>query len=283
MAILISQYSAIIRLYMISHFHRPWTKEEIEFIRINIGKITYDKMGAHINRSYSAIQSKVRYLPFQKKIKKHAVNFNFFKKWSREMSYVLGFIAADGNICHSGNAHTLHIACDDKDVIEKIKKVLNYSGPIYEKTRPANTKISYSLRICDKTIFADLNKLGITERKSLTLSPVVKPAFITDFLRGYLDGDGTVHVSTGKYPNKLHVIFYTASKRMAKFVHINLKKLLGDYYGSTIRSRITQYNNPYYSISIGHKASSKLYRKLYRKTSIFMDRKRNKFIQSLSI
>jgi hypothetical protein len=110
---------------MPNQFSHPWTKKDIEFIRSNIGKLTYKEIGSHIHRSYSSIQSKVRYLPFQKKIKKYSVNFNYFKKWSREMSYVLGFIAADGNICHSGNAHTLHIACDDRDVIQKIKAALS--------------------------------------------------------------------------------------------------------------------------------------------------------------
>ena len=169
---------------MPNQFSHPWTKEEIEFVNANIGKLTYEKIGSHINRSYSSIQSKVRYLPFQKKVKKHLVNSTFFKKWSPEMAYVLGFIAADGNICHSGRAHTLHIASDDKDVIEKIKKVLNYSGPIRQRVRP-NTKISYGLRICDQILFSDLNRLGITERKSLTLSPAVKNEYVADFFKRF--------------------------------------------------------------------------------------------------
>jgi len=265
---------------MPNQFSRPWRKEELEFLRTHIGKLTYVQIGSLINRSYSSIQSKVRYLPFQKKIKKHPVNSDFFKKWSPEMAYVLGFIAADGNICHSGRAHTLHIASDDKDVIEKIKKVLNYSGPIHQRIRP-NTKISYSLRICDQILFSDLNRLGITERKSLTLSPTVKNKFITDFLRGFLDGDGTVYLRNTKYPSRLGVVFYTASKPMIEFVHSALKNILGSIYASTIRSRVTKYQNPYYSISLGHKSSRELYLKLYRNTSLYMDRKYNKFIQGL--
>src|SRR3989344_9015715 len=137
---------------MPNQFTKPWTNNEIEFLRSNIGKMTYKNMGEFINRSYSSIQSKVRYLPFQKKVKKHSVNSDFFKTWSPEMSYTLGFVAADGNICHSGNAHTLHIASDDLDVIEKIKIVMDYLGPIYKKHRPSG-KTSFSLRICDQTIF----------------------------------------------------------------------------------------------------------------------------------
>ena len=266
---------------MENQFTRPWTNNEIEFLQANIGKLTYQKMGKFINRSYSSIQSKIRYLPFKKKVKKYPVNFNFFKTWSPKMSYVLGFIAADGNICHSGNAHTLHIACDDKDVIEKIKEALDYSGPIHQKIRTLNSKTSYNLRICDKVIFDDLNKLGITERKSLTLSPIVNKRFVTDFLRGYLDGDGTVYLRNTKYPSKLGVVFYTASKYMAKFIHSNLQILLKNTKSSTIQSRLTKYKNPYYSISLGHKASCELYSKLYKNTDLCMSRKRDKFIQGM--
>ena len=266
---------------MPNQFSHPWTKEEIEFIKTNIGKLTYKKIAENINRSPSSIQSKIRYLPFQKKIKKHPINSDFFKKWCPEMSYVLGFISADGNICSSGRAHTLHIACDDKDVIEKIKKVLSYSGPMHQKLR-FNKKISYNLRICDRVIFDDLLKLGGTERKSLTITPRVHKSFITEFLRGFLDGDGSVYIRNTKYPSKLAVIFYTASKPMAEFIHDNLKNIISNRFG-TIYERLSRYRNPFYSISLGHKASCELYSRLYKNTNLYMERKHNKFIQGMKI
>src|SRR3989344_9643088 len=143
---------------MPNQFTHPWTPQEIEFLRTNIGKLTYEQMGDTLDRSYSSVQSKIRYLPFQKKIKKHSVNVNFFKNLSPETAYTLGLIAADGNVCHSGNAHVLHLASDDVDIIEKVKRLMDYEGPIYQKHRD-NGKISYSLRICDQTIFKDLVSL----------------------------------------------------------------------------------------------------------------------------
>lgn len=162
-------------------------------------------------RSPASIQSKIRYLPFQQKIKKHPVNSNFFKIWSPQMAYVLGFIGADGNICHSGRAHTLHIACDDKDIIEKIKLAFKYKGPIHKKVRQ-NGKISYSLRICDPIIFRNLEKLGVTERKSLTFTPCKIPIkLVRHFIRGYFDGDGSVCMRNIKYPSRLVVSIYSKS------------------------------------------------------------------------
>lgn len=229
-----------------------------------------------------SVQSKVRYLPLKKKVKKHAVNSDFFKKWSPEMAYILGFIAADGNICHSGNAHTLHIASDDIDIIEKIKKVMHYFGPIHQKPR-FNQKISYSLRICDKEIFYDLMALGITERKSLNLNPKVLKLYVKDFIRGFLDGDGSVYLRKTRYPSNLNVIFYTASEPMAIFVHNFLKKSLKKLYGGSIRSRLSKFGNPYYSLGLGHKASAKLFKLIYKESSIYMDRKYRKFKEGLKL
>lgn len=198
------------------------------------------------------------------------------------MAYIVGFIAADGNICHSGRAHTLHVASDDKDILKKIKQELDYLGPIHQKLR-FNGKISYSLRICDRTIFSDLIKLGIVEKKSLVLSPRVNKMFIKDFLRGYFDGDGTVYLRNSESPSRLAVIFYTASLSMAKLIHHNLKRILGDLYRGNIQERLTKFKNPYYSMCLGHKASVKMYGELYSNTNLYMIRKQRKFLEGMSI
>ncbi|OGE64457.1 hypothetical protein A3J13_01985 [Candidatus Daviesbacteria bacterium RIFCSPLOWO2_02_FULL_36_8] len=259
----------------------PWTSEEIIFLEKNIHKLTYKEMSKLISRSPASIQSKIRYLPFQQKIKKHPVNSDFFKKWSPEMTYILGFIGADGNICHSGRAHTLHIACDDKDVIEKIKQIMKYEGPIHLKPRP-NGKISYSLRICDPIIFNDLNKLGVTERKSLTFTPPKISLQLTKhFLRGYFDGDGTVYLCNLKYPSKLRVKIYTASLNMGKYLHQTLKKALGDLYKGSILTYMAHQKTPYYVTHMGHHAAVKLFDYMYTDATIYLDRKHQKFLEGM--
>lgn len=235
-----------------------------------------------IRRSPNSIQSKIRSLPIQGKIYKHNVNSNFFKTWSPEMTYVLGFIGADGNICHSGRAHTLHIACDDKDIIEKIKLILNYEGPIHQKLRD-NGKISYSLRICDQIIFADLERLGITERKSLTFTPPKIPkSLIRHFMRGYFDGDCSVWLRNVSYKSRLVVDFYTASKPMSEFLYQQLKNVLKDSLKGKILVTLKNQKNPYYRINLGHKSSSKIFNYMYKDVNLFMERKYKKFIEGLN-
>jgi len=265
-----------------NQFSNPWTDEEINFLHKNITKLTYKEIAAIIGHSPNSIQSKIRHLPIQSKIYKHKVNSNFFKTWSPDMSYVLGFIGADGNICHSGRTHVLDISCDDRDVIEKIKLVLDYEGPIYQKPRN-NGKISYSLRICDQTIFEDLQKLGVTERKSLTFTPPKIPkALIRHFIRGYFDGDCSVSLRYYRYKSKLVVDFYTASKPMSEFLYRQLRKVLKDSLKGKILTTLKNQKNPYYRINLGHKSSSKVFNYMYKDVNLFMERKYKKFVEGLN-
>jgi hypothetical protein len=266
-----------------NQFSNPWKTKEINFLKEHITKLTYKQMATIIGRSPNAIQSKIRSLPIQGKIYKHDVNSNFFKTWSPEMTYVLGFIGADGNICHSGRAHALHIACDDRDVIEKIKLILSYEGPIYQKPRD-NGKISYSLRICDQIIFADLERLGITERKSLTFTPPKIPKhLIRHFIRGYFDGDGSVSLrNPHHYKSRLVVNFYTASKPMSEFLYQQLGTILKNSLKGKVLIRLTYQKNPFYRINLGHKSSIKLFNYMYKNVNLFMERKYKKFIEGLN-
>ena len=262
---------------MPNQYTHPWISKEIKFVCQNIKKLKYKEMGKILSRSIASIQSKVRYLPVQQKIKKYKVNINFFKNWSSEMVYVLRFIAADGNVCHSGRAHVLHIASDDRDIIFKIKKVLNSKAPISAIKRE-NNKISYNLRICDREIFKDLKKLGIVERKSLVIiSPKIPQEFVRHYIRGYFDGDGSVYLRTHKYPSKLRAIFYTGSFAMAKFIFGVLQKIAPHFEGRIRKKR----NKNNYILHLGQKASEALFNYMYKDASIFMERKFNKFIKGM--
>lgn len=126
-------------------------------------------------------------------------NENFFKKWSPEMAYVLGFFAADGNMCiHRNGGKFLEFTSCDRGILVKIKKLLNSSHKI--STRLRDTK-SYRIQIGSKEMFTDLLKLGMLPAKSLVLKfPEVPVEYLRDFIRGYFDGDGCV--SVGRYWHK---------------------------------------------------------------------------------
>ncbi len=267
-----------------NQFTHPWTQEEIKFLERNIKKITYKQIGKLLNRTPASIQTKITHLPFQVKIKKHKINSNFFKTLSPEVVYTLGLIAADGNICHSGRAHALHLASDDEDIIKKIKVLMEYGGPIRQQKRK-NGKISYSIRASDQTIFNDLQVLGVTERKSLTLQPpVLNRNLMSHFVRGYFDGDGTVFaLHNPKYPSHyLGAKFYTASLKMARYLYIVLRNLLGTSYKGKIRNYLAHQKTNYYVLSLGSGPSKKLFEYMYENSDgLYINRKYNKFVEGI--
>ncbi len=257
-----------------NQFTHPWTKEEIDFVVKNIKLMNYGQMSKTISRSPSSIQSKVRFLEVERKVNKHALNQDFFKNWSNPMAYVLGFIAADGNICKTGNSHMIQIVCDDIDVIQKIKAALSLGSPIHERKRQ-NTKISYQIRFSDKKTYNYLLKLGITPRKSLTLQPPkdIPNKYLHHYIRGFFDGDGSVWESNRGGNKRLVSVFYTASIRMAKFLYKEVKKTCSKFTGRIQEIPTPNKDRLYYSIALGHRDSLLLSKYLYEKATIFLERK----------
>lgn len=132
------------------------------------------------------------------------VNENFFKSWSPKMAYILGLIYADGTIedvYSSSRAYYTQITSKDKKYLEKIKKSLGSNHNLYIR-KPHSSIIQgkiiqsakhYYLRIGNKIIYADLVKIGLTPRKSLTMRlPKIPKQYLEFFLRGYFDGDGSI-------------------------------------------------------------------------------------------
>lgn len=261
-----------------NQFTHPWTINEIEFVTKNINLMSYGQMAKKIFRSPASIQSKVRYLSVSKKVDKHALNQFFFNKWSDSMAYVLGFIAADGNICKTGNAHMIQIACDDKDVIQKIKSALSSESPIHERKR-MNSKVSYQIRFSDKRTYNYLLKLGITPKKSLTLQPPknIPNKYLHHYIRGFFDGDGSVWESSRSKRKRLVSVFYSASSRMAKFIYQQVKRICSEFAGTINGIQTPNGDRLYYSIVLGHRDSLLLSNYLYKKATIFLERKYNIF------
>jgi len=128
------------------------------------------------------------------------VNENFFKNWSKQMAYVLGFIVADGCIVkgtYKGYSDALKFGVNkrDADILEKIKRALG-SGH-----RLSFCGDAVHFCITNQTIVNDLKQLGIIYRKSLHEKiPAIPEIFKKDFIRGVVDGDGSISFDKRNYP-----------------------------------------------------------------------------------
>lgn len=123
------------------------------------------------------------------------VNADFFKKWSAEMAYVLGYFAADG--CMFANprgSKYVSFTSTDKEMLEKVKMILGSEHKIGLRKRcNKNWKDLFSLQIGSKKMYNDLIKLGFMPNKADRFKlPEIPPPFFRHFVRGYFDGDGSI-------------------------------------------------------------------------------------------
>lgn len=122
------------------------------------------------------------------------VNVDFFKKWTPEMAYILGFFTADGSMLkNKRGAHFIEFNTIDKELLEGIKNALASNHKLSVRKRSDKWQISYRLQIGSKNIFNDLLRLGLMPRKSRRIRlPRVPRKYFSHFVRGYFDGDGNV-------------------------------------------------------------------------------------------
>ena len=119
-----------------------------------------------------------------------------------EMSYVLGFLYADGHLEDSPyiRGKYVRVINTDRDRIELIKSLLRARHPIYIRDGIGNHKQAFLLRIGSHTLYNRLHNFGMTPRKSMTMRfPKMPPRYLAAFIRGYFDGDGCVYLE--RYPN----------------------------------------------------------------------------------
>jgi hypothetical protein len=122
----------------------------------------------------------------------YSVNENFFKTWNSRMAYILGLTFADGSLYKT--SISWEVQKKDKEILEKINSAMNSNYPIKLTER----KKYIRLRISNPTIASDLKKFGFLLKKNERKFPNVPTAFLRDFIRGILDGDGWVVIREKK-------------------------------------------------------------------------------------
>jgi len=159
--------------------------------------------------------------------RKHNVNEDFFKIWSHEMAWVLGLFVTDGHM--HNKYHSIYFSQKDERILQLIAK---YMEADYVLTPFGKTKTTPTLIINSKILKEDLQLMGITANKSLTLTfPRVPEEYLASFIRGVIDGDGWVQ-KTGYVMNVT-----TASENFAQGI-------LSVFQAWNLRTEITVEKTP---------------------------------------
>lgn len=215
-----------------------FSKIEDDFISDNYKYMTLKEISLKLGLTESQVKHRIqRHLKLNMdKRKKYNHNKDFFKSNSGDMFYILGLIYADGNIYDDGrNNHgkvSISLLKSDRYLLEQISSMLcNSVGPVKDR----KNENMCELTLYSKEIYNDLQVLGVTERKSLTLTfPnfIEKESDIKHFVRGYFDGDGCFSTTKAKDSTYIKPTFSAVgteqfleelSKVLNRFVKVNLK------------------------------------------------------------
>lgn len=144
--------------------------------------------------------------------------------WSPELAYAVGMITTDGNLSKDGR-HLTVTSCDYQ-VLETVRQCLRLNVRITPQLRWV--RIYYRLQWSDRSLYDWLVGIGLMPAKSHKLGSLKVPQeYFADFLRGVIDGDGTIQIYTDRSNTKkkekyvyerLSVIIFSASRSFLEWL-----------------------------------------------------------------
>jgi len=201
------------------------------------------------------------------KTKRHAAR-SF--EWSLELAYGLGLTATDG--CLSRDRRHITFDSKDRDLVETYLRCVGREDARILPTRTRTGGRAYRAAISDASLYDWLFARGIRPAKSLTLGAVeVPPNLLPHFLRGLIDGDGTIYVlrhrpTPKRYPDywyvRLWTYFTSASRSHIEWLRDELRTSYG--LNGYVERRVRKGRHDFYRLKFGKGDSLALLPMLYR-------------------
>ncbi|WP_323099198.1 LAGLIDADG family homing endonuclease [Intrasporangium sp. YIM S08009] len=148
------------------------------------------------------------------------------------VAYLLGLLQTDG--WHSGNVGAkgkvgIELQERDVEVLRQVRSVIPCRSFLQRRRRQTNFAddyVSYTLQFFDQATRVELAALGMTPgRKAYDLAPPDDVGLVhRDYLRGVLDGDGSVGFSRTGMP---FISLVTASEPLARFFEAKIWQVCG--------------------------------------------------------
>lgn len=201
-----------------NQFTAPWTPENDHCLRQHYGVISISQMIA-LNILPGRTERAIRLRAFRigLKSKLHYVTpashrHDFFATHTAESAYWAGFLAADGSLIKSPNKPNtyrlcLSLASKDEDHLMLFKRTMRHTGKVTTAINKDNMVIRRNpdaprtvmkmINLCQVGRFLkDLEALGIIPNKTRRIPPplLVDPLLRLAYLKGYIDGDGSLAV-----------------------------------------------------------------------------------------
>ena len=206
---------------------------------------------------------------------------------TEEKAYFLGLMYADGSISKARRRnstyvkHQVQISLIDEDLIKDLHNLFpffNIQEFDFGKYK-SNWSKQFALRKANKLLFDDLLNQGILQRKSEENKknlkfPKLHQKFISHFIRGYFDGDGSINISK-KRPNLRRIEICSSSINFLT----ELKTILqNNNINCPIFREKNNNKSPLYVLEwVNSKDVLSLKKFFYENSNIYLKRKKEKF------
>jgi len=199
---IISEYISVLEEHGFTHWPSPQDLINAGHttLRAAIGKIGHVKLREEVEKRGISLDKKPRRLdhliPFERK---YEILPEVFEEGELKY-YFLGLISADGSIVSYRNEQAVELCLNKVDVgiLEKLRDRISPDRPIHAKPHKKNSKSdAMRFKISGKEIVNMLSLYMPTHRKSLDLTypDNIPDEYFRHYLRGYIDGDGTIGVA----------------------------------------------------------------------------------------
>ncbi len=250
-------------------------KSMLPFIKRNAGKMSQREMARRLGIGNTTINRWCTELGFHHV--KHTVNENFFDELNENSVYVLGYIFADGNISWNPKkgyqALTITAAEKDNMHLEKVRKLISSSKPLlYSDKTKSNRLIVNNKKICQK-----LMKIGVVPRKSLIVKfPKIPGGYLRHFVRGVIDGDGTVRYVKRKRSSYFEIQISSGSPMFLKRLRNVIKKNVG------VDAKMRKIDKNTFLVQYSCTRGEKLANWIYSNANLFLNRKHEQYKAALA-
>lgn len=127
--------------------------------------------------------------------RKYSLNEEAFEEFTPEACYWIGWVASDGSIStHRSGAEYVVLSTKDDWPVEEFRKFLGSNQKIRNIKNGGfgGSSTINVFAVCSKKLSSDLQKQGISKRKTWDLRVSKELASSPDFWRGMIDGDGCI-------------------------------------------------------------------------------------------
>ena len=258
-----------------------YTESDIKLIIELYNKVDTCVIAKKLNMTTKQINDKAYNLGLLRDISRHTYNTDYFKTINSEhKAYWLGFMYADGYICQTFNKNTGNLKSSeagitlkraDENHLKKFIKDINGTQSVRYKDVKLNGNTYHAARISiiGRKFSENLINKGCMPRKSLSIKfpnkEILPDNLVKDFIRGYLDGDGCLHVKNEDYR---YIVNLVGTYSFLDSVREILNKELG-----LTKVVISQKGNAFQISYSGRNNFNKITSYLYNGATIYLNRK----------